>query len=298
MRRTAQGEAIAVWALYAADVLAVLVVYSLVEPERLRNVSHEGVAGGLSRGLVHLNFPVALVAILLVLLALAALPRRAWWAGGPAVALCAVVAWPGVVDQEDFDARVVNLVPALGVAIALPLTIAAARRAGASLAPWRRGDRARIAAAVAALVVSIPWIAAELGFHFPPWVFLTDEPYQEPGHPVTASVHLGHHHGFAGTLFFLSALMLSRPAIAAGKLRNVYRYLVSLLLVYGAVNLAQDFWHEQIVKRGWTGWDIPEAIVPRLHVIWLLMLTAAAAAYALGFARGDSGVVNGDNHAP
>lgn len=277
--------------------LAVLVVYSLVEPERLRHVSHEGLTGGLSRALVHLNFPVALVAILLVLLALAALPRRAWWVGGPALALCAVVAWPGVVDQGDFDARVVNVIPAAGVALAIALTVAAVRRAGASFAPPRRGDRARISVAVLAVLVGLPWIAAELGFHFPPWLFLTDEPYQEPGQRVTAAVHLGHHHGFAGMLFLLAALLLSRPAVSGTKLRIAYRALVSLLLVYGSVNLVQDLWHEQVLKRGWTEWDIPEAIVPGPHLIWLIMLGGAAVAYTLGFAEGDTAGASGDNRA-
>lgn len=277
--------------------LAVLVVYSLVEPDRLRNVSHEGIAGGLSRALVHLNYPVALVAILLVLLALAALPRRAWWVGAPALALCAVVAWPGVVDQGDFDARVVNAVPAVGVTVALAMTVAAARHAGASFAPRRRGDGVRIAIAVLAVLVGLPWIAAELGFHFPPWIFLTDEPYQEPGHPVTAAVHLGHHHGLAGMLFLFAALLLSRPWIPNARLRVVYRALVSLLLLYGTVNLVQDLWHEQIVKRGWTARDVPEAIEPRLNVIWLLMLAGAGVAYGLGFARGDTPAASGDNHA-
>ena len=107
------------WALFAADVLAVLVVYSLVDPSRLHNVSHGGLAGGLSRAFVHLSFPVAIVAVALILLALAGLPSRAWWVGGPALALCWFVAWPGVVDQDDLDAKLVNIVPALGVVLAL-----------------------------------------------------------------------------------------------------------------------------------------------------------------------------------
>jgi hypothetical protein len=278
-------------------VLAVLVVYSLVDPARLHNVSHGGLAGGIGRAFVHLSFPVAIVAVALILLALAGLPRGAWWLGGPALALCAFVAWPGVVDQDDLDAKLANIVPALGVSLAVALTIAAARTSGSAWSPWRRSDRARIAVGVIAVLVSLPWIAAEVGVHFPPWLFLTDEPYREPGEPITAAVHLGHHHGLAGTLFFLSALVLSRPSVGGRRLRTVYRFLVSLLLVYGATNLAQDFWHEQVVKRDWSEWDIPSALQPRLHAVWLLMLGAAAVAYALGFARGDTAAASGDNHA-
>src|SRR5205085_2621557 len=80
-----------------------------LDPAQLYHVSRHGLDGGLSRVLVALNFPIALVAIALVLVALDALPGRAWWVGGPAIALCAVTGWPGVVDQADLDARVVNV---------------------------------------------------------------------------------------------------------------------------------------------------------------------------------------------
>ena len=110
-------------------------------------------------------------------------------------------------------------------------------------------------------------------------------------------MHLGHHHGFAGMLFLLAALLLSRPAVSGTKLRIAYRALVSLLLVYGSVNLVQDLWHEQVLKRGWTEWDIPEAIVPGPHLIWLIMLGGAAVAYTLGFAEGDTAGASGDNRA-
>ena len=275
--------------------LAVLVVYSLVEPSLLYHVSRDGLAGGLSRAFVHLSYPVAVVGIALILLALAGLPRSAWWVGGPALALCAFVAWPGVVDQDDLDAKAVNAIPAVGVVLAVGLTVAAARRSGTRFAPRKKGDTARIVLGAGTVLVAMPWIAAELGQHFPPWLFLTDEPYREPGQPhATAAVHLGHHHGFAGTLFVLSALLLSRPSVAGRKLGLAYGYLVALLAVYGAMNLIQDFWHEQVVKRGWTGWDVPAVTEPRLHVIWLLMLSGAAALFALGFARTSAA---GDNHA-
>ena len=34
------------------------------------------------------------------------------------------------------------------------------------------------------------------------------------------------------------------------------------MLAYGSVNLAQDFWLEQVVKRGWTDEAIPSALRP------------------------------------
>ncbi len=75
MPRPGQGEALAAWALFAVVTLAVLVTYSRLDTSELYNVTHGGLAGGMSRAIVLLNFPVALVAIALTLLAVAALPR-------------------------------------------------------------------------------------------------------------------------------------------------------------------------------------------------------------------------------
>jgi len=284
--RPSQGEALAVWALAALDVLAVLVTYSRIDPSELYSVTHEGIEGGLGRALVQLDFPhVAGVAIPIALLALDALPRRAWLVGGPAIALCAVFAWPGVVEADDLDPKAVNAIPAFGVALVAGLTVAAARRAGTAFAPRRSGDALRVAVAIAVVLVSLPWIAAELGFHLPGGVFLTDDLYAEPGERVTAAVHLGHHHGFMGALLVLFALLLSRPALVHRGLRHAYSLLVSALLAYGAANLVQDLWHEQVVKRGWTGHDIPSVTTPRVAAVWVLVAAGTALAYALGFAR-------------
>ena len=146
----AQGEALAVWGIWAAVLLAIVVTYARLEPADLYHVSREGLSGGLSRALVEVNFPIALAAIALVLVALAVLPARAWWIAGPAIALCAVTAWPGVVDQDDLDARWVNAVPAVGVALALGLTVAATRRTGPRFVPRLRLDPARIVLAALA----------------------------------------------------------------------------------------------------------------------------------------------------
>ena len=283
MPAPAQGEAVTTWALLAADAITVLLVYSVLAPAELYNVSRDGVDGGLSRALVQLNFPLALVTLPLALLALDALPRRAWLVGGPALALCALV--PVTVDPGDLDARWRNALPALGVVLALGLTVAAARRAGIGFAPACSGDPYRLAVAAVVVLVSLPWFTAEAGFHLPGGVFLTSELYAEPGEPATAAVHLGHHHGFAGTLFVLSALVLSRPRIAGARLRRAYSLVLSLMLAYGAANLVQDLWHEQVVKRGWTASDIPSVLLPEVNVMWALVLGGAVVAYALGFAR-------------
>jgi hypothetical protein len=298
MRRgVPQGEALAVWGLLVADVLAILVVYSVVDPSELYAVTKSGLEGGLGRALVQLNIPsVAGTAVALVLLASDSLPRRAWLVGGPAIALCAVIVWPGVVEPSHLDAKPVNAIPAVGVVLAFALTVAAARTAGTGFAPRRAGDPARVVVGTIAVLVALPWIAAELGFHFPQGVFLTTKLYAEPHKPPTAAVHLGHHHGMMGTLMVLSALALSRPRLGSPRLQRIYAFLVSLMLVYGATNVVNDFWHEQVVKRGWSSSDVPSALVPGANPIWAIMLGAAVVLYVAGFARRDSATSNGDNH--
>jgi hypothetical protein len=278
-RGPSQGEALATWALWALVALCVVVTYSRLDPAVTYHVSRDGVAGGLSRTLTFLNFPFALVAIGLVLIAVAALPPRAWWAGAPAIGLCATI--PLFNDQADLDARWGNVVPAIGVAVALALTVAATRRAGGSFARRRLWDGARLVVAGLVLLVSLPWISAELGFHFPGDLFMGEELGREDGTTI-AAVHLGHHHGFDGALLVLTGLLLSRVVVPDGRLRLAVQCYLGLMLAYGAVNCVQDAWNEQLVKRGWTETAIPSALLPSLTPIWLVVAgLAVVATFAL-----------------
>lgn len=170
MKRSGQGEALAAWSIWGAITLLVVVTYSRIAPAETYNVSRDGLVGGLSRAVTLVNFPIALVAVALALLAVAALPRTAWWAAAPAIALCATLPW--VIDQGDLDAHWGEAIPALGVLMAVALTVAAVRRAGTSFAPRLPGDPARVIAVALVLVLSLPWAAADLGFHFPGDVFM------------------------------------------------------------------------------------------------------------------------------
>ena len=254
----------------------VVMTYSRVDPAVTYHVSRDGLDGGLSRAVTLVNFPIALVAIALVLIAMAVLPAVAWWAAAPAIALCATIPW--FVDQDDLAARWVNAIPALGVSIALVLTFAAAHRAGRALAPRRPWDGLRIGIAACVAVVSLPWIAAELGVHFPGDVFMGEELGREQDGTRIAAVHLGHHHGTDGALLVLTALLLSRVAIERRALRSVTFAYLGLMLAYGGVNFAQDAWNEQIVKRGWTDDGIPSALLPGVRPIWAVVLVLAVLA--------------------
>jgi hypothetical protein len=274
-RGTSQGEALATWALWGLITLVVLGTYSRLDPAETYHVSREGLAGGLSRSVTLLNFPIALVAIALVLIAVAALPHSAWWAAGPSILLCATIPW--FVDQSNLDAHWGNAVPALGVAIAAGLTAAATRRVGGSFAPTRPWDVARIVLAAVVLLVSLPWITAELGFHFAGDLFMGEELGREKDGTLIAAVHLGHHHGLDGALLVVTALLLSRVSIDGRVLRVVLFSYLGAMFAYGAVNCVQDAWNEQLVKRGWTDASIPSAILPSAKPIWLVVVALAVA---------------------
>jgi len=259
--------------LWALEALAVLITYSRLEPEALYNVDRGGdLAGGLSRLLTVINYPVALVGIALA--AISRGPRPLVWSS---IGLCALVAVPRVVDQDDLDARWINALPALGVVLAVALTVAAVRRDGAAFVRRARGDRLRLVLAAVLLVAALPWLAAELGFYFPGDLFLGEEvpPVRDKELPA---VHLGFHHGFGGVLLALTALVLSRAP--AGRSLRAY---LSLMLAYGVANAFQDGWNEQLWKREWVDWSVPSMLRPDIGVGWLAILAGAMAIYALWF---------------
>jgi hypothetical protein len=265
-----------VWALLLATAAVIVITYWRLAPEELYRVSEEGLALGLGRALVFLNYPVSLVAIPIAWLAAARIGTRwALWLAVVATALSAVTVWPGVVDQEDLDAKPVNALPALGVGIAFVLSLRA---------PWERIrrlplDRVRIVIGVVVWLVALAWIAAVLGFYFPGDVFLGEEIRRGGDGRLAPAVHLGDHEGLDAALLVTSALILSRyrPQLAV-------LGLLSLMLVYGLAVEWRDFWFEQLVKDGWTEWKPPQVLTPRASVAWGALL-ALAVVIALGVRR-------------
>ena len=272
---TTAANVTAVWALFGVVAVEIVVTYARVAPTELYHVSGTGAAAGFGRALVFLNFPVALAALPLLALAADRLPRSpvAMATSLLAGALCAVVFWPGVVDQGDLDARPVNALPAVGVALAVILTAAARLFRG----------RVRIHPGAAVLVVpllvlAIPWLAADLGFSLDGVpvlgsIFLTGKIVG--GH---AAVHVGHHHGMDGVLLALAALALIPAArqVPARALRAAACMYIGLELAYGLANAVQDGWLEQVVKRGWTGFEIPSVLHPAASLAWLGIAIAGA----------------------
>src|SRR3954454_10877139 len=273
-----------VWLVFAVVAAEILVTYSRVPAQQLYHVAGSGLEGGASRALVFADFPVALVAIAICGLLVARPPGRGWRAAAiVAATLCATVFWPGVVSEADLDARPVNAAAAGGVLVALILSLSLAPRGGLAAAPWRRFDRVRAVVAAAFLVLALPWLAADLG------LFLDGVPVlgrlfqtgsylpQQPGlPPFPPAVHHGHHHGMDGTLLVICALLLSRllPTVRRPWLRGALGLYLALMLCYGLGNIANDFWIEQVFKRGWTTWQIPNVLEPRVSVAWGVIVLA------------------------
>ncbi len=280
MARPSFIPAVFVWGFLGAIAVAIVVTYWRIPAGDLYHVTGEGAAGGFGRALVFLNFSAALAVLPLIALAADRMRdrRSAVVAAIAGAALCAVVFWPGVVDQDSLDPRLVNALPALGVGIALVLTYASGLF----------GVRARVhpAAAVfsvALLLLGIPWIAAELGFYLDGVpvlgrIFLTGTLYE--GEPA---VHYGHHHGLDGTFLALSALAVVPLVrrIEVRPLRTATGLYTGLALAYGLANVLNDAWFEQLGKRGTVDWRIPSVLNPKPSIPWLLIVLAALVFAAL-----------------
>jgi hypothetical protein len=259
----------------------------------LWKVHNTGFVGGAGRAFVFLSFSAALAACGALPIVVDRIGTRAAVAAGlVAFGLCATVAAPGVQTEGHLDPKWLNLPAVIGVGLAVALTgWATVRSRRDAPPPSHGGDRARLAVGVVALFFAAPYVAAELGFFLDGVpllgsIFQTGRIRPEPGagysHPA---VHHGHHHGMDGFLLAVSALLLSRLVgrIGNSALRGVTAFYLALMLVYGLTNETEDLWIEQVVKRGWTTWQIPNVLHPSLSLAWAAMVAVAALVYVAAF---------------
>src|SRR5213082_2387945 len=292
VRRTRSlGETYVVWLLFFLAAVAVFVTYWRLPPAVLWKVHNTGFIGGAGRAYVFLSFSAALAAIGILPIVVDRLEdRRADYAGLVALVLCATVAIPGVQTESHLDPKWSNLPAVLGVGLAFGLTLWASRTGRREFPrTTARGDAARLIVGGLSLFFAARYIAAELGFFLDGVpvlgsIFLTGAIRPEPGAGYWhAAVHHGHHHGMDGFLLAVSALLLSRlvGSIRRPLLRALTAVYLALLLVYGLTNQVHDLWTEQIVKRGWTSWDIPNVLHPSLSAAWAAMIASGLVIYAL-----------------
>jgi hypothetical protein len=280
-----------VWLLFGLAAIAVFVTYWRLPPSELWKVHNSGFIGGAGRALVFLSFSAAIAAVGILPIVLDRLDdRRADLAGLVALILCATVALPGVQTESHLDPKWSNVPAVLGVAMAFLLTVWASRDGRREFPrTTARGDAARLVVGGVSLFFAAPYIAAELGFFLDGVpglgsIFITGAIRPEPGAGYShAAVHHGHHHGLDGFLLTATALLLSRlvGSIRRPILRTLTAVYLALLLVYGLTNQVQDLWTEQIVKRGWTSWEIPNVLHPSLSAAWAAMIACGLVIYAL-----------------
>jgi hypothetical protein len=280
-----------VWLLFFLAATAVFVTYWRLPPSVLWKVHNSGFIGGAGRAFVFLSFSAAVAAIGILPIVVDRLEdRRADLLGLVALILCATVALPGVQTESHLDPKWSNLPAVLGVALAFLLTVWASRNGRREFPRTSaRGDAARLVVGGLSLFFAAPYIAAELGFFLDGVpvlgsIFITGAIRPEPGAGYShAAVHHGHHHGLDGFLLVATALLLSRlvGSIRRPVLRTLTAVYLALLLVYGLTNQVQDLWTEQIVKRGWTNWEIPNVLHPSLSAAWAAMIACGLVIYAL-----------------
>ena len=280
-----------VWLLFFLAATAVFVTYWRLPPSVLWKVHNSGFIGGAGRAFVFLSFSAAVAAVGILPIVVDRLEdRRADLLGLSALILCATVALPGVQTESHLDPKWSNLPAVLGVALAFLLTVWASRNGRREFPRTSaRGGAARLVVGGLSLFFAAPYIAAELGFFLDGVpvlgsIFITGAIRPEPGAGYShAAVHHGHHHGLDGFLLVATALLLSRlvGSIRRPVLRTLTAVYLALLLVYGLTNQVQDLWTEQIVKRGWTNWEIPNVLHPSLSAAWAAMIACGLVIYAL-----------------
>jgi hypothetical protein len=280
------------WAMWLAVCAATWATNARIPASQLYGFHGRGVVSAAGRVVVLLGWPVALASIPLLavsverLLASPHSRRSALWvvaASVLSVALCVTIAWPGAQQGSHLDAKFINAPAAVGVAIAFGVTMYVVATTG-------RGDRQpRTRTAVvwtavfaAILILSIPWLLANLGYYVGDVaglrsLFMSEQVVPDPGNPRLRAVHLGNHEGIDGVLLTLTAVVLMRTLgrIAPSARRTALALYLSVLLVYGLEVALADGWHEQIVKRGWTAWRVPTVLHPSASWAWLAVLAAA-----------------------
>lgn len=274
-------EAFLVWAVWGVVGIGVWLTYARLPAGELYNVSGTGFAAGAGRTLVFLGWPVALAAVALAIVAadrlLAGSPARSarvviWVSAVGAIGLCATIGLPGVLDPNDLDARAANVPAALGVLLALMLTLAAARiRAAGAHAPPTRGDWLALAAAPVVVLLSVPWVLAGVGVQ------------------MSDAVHLGNHEGIDGVLLAGTAFALRRPLrrMRPTLLRPLTGAYLALIATYGMAVAADDFWIEQVQKRGMVEHGLPYVLKPGPRPAWAALIAVACVAYAVAFRVGN-----------
>jgi hypothetical protein len=283
---------LALWAMWLAVCAATWATNARIPASLLYGFHGQGIVSAAGRVVVLLGWPVALAAIPLLAVSVErflASPhsrrsaRVVAAAAVVSVALCVTVAWPGAQQGSHLDAKFINAPAAVGVALAFGVTMyVLATTGGGDRLPRTRTAVVWTALFVAILLLSIPWLLANLGYYVGDVpglrsLFMSEQVVPEAGNPHLRAVHLGNHEGIDGVLLAVTAVVLMRTLgrIERSGRRTALAAYLPVLLVYGLGVALADGWHEQIVKRGWTSWRVPTVLHPSASWAWLVLLAAS-----------------------
>ena len=297
-------EALVAWAVWGVVAVGVWETYARFPPAELYNVTRSGLAGGAARTLLFMSWPVAIAAVAIVVVAAERIlagpaSRRLRWATWAAtavtIALCSTIALPGVLDATDLDAHPRNIPAAVGVLLALGLTLVAARLRGAGpREPLTRGDLLAIAAVPVLIAIALPWILAGAGVYTGDVpvlddIYVSKAVVPEPGEPALRAVHLGNHEGIDGILLAATAFGLRRSLrrMRPTVMRPLLGAYLALIAVYGLAVAADDFWLEQLQTRGTVSRGLPYVLTPGPRPAWAALIAVAAVVYVVAFRVGN-----------
>ena len=296
-------EALALWALYAAELAAIYRTHARL-PAPPGSTVPPGPAAGVRQAAIFLAHPCALAALPLGTVALARL--SAGTIGRAPAQTAAIAGGAAALTLPLTRGRVPPLARALAAATgsALGLTLAAIRSAGiGEAAPRQQGDGARLVIGIGVLGLALPWLLADVGVYVGDLPLLGKVYLSRQRLPPGArgpAVHLGHHHGMDGALLAWTGLALSRQLGGVRPpIREPLSLILAFLLVYGLARTAEDFWYEQVVKRGWTGRRLPRLVVagrPTGRGAWALLGAATGLVHVR--LRGHPGGVAGGRGNP
>lgn len=288
LRNRALMGLVLLWGALAVVTVAIFVTYTRTPVQELYHVRHGGPGEGLARALAFVGFPCGLIALATLPVVLQQLSRLTLAIGAAAAALLtAGVLWPDALDEAGLEARPGRILAALGVTVVVLLTAVALRTRSTERLGRRPWDRARIVIGALVAFAALPWLAADIGVSLDGVpglrsLFLTGVLAHQPDRPgLHPAVHIGHHHGMTGVLLVLAALLLSRTLdrVRSRALRIANGLCLSFMIVYGLANAAQDFWLEQIVKRGLTTTELPMMLTPSRQPVWALLAVLTVALF-------------------
>ncbi len=257
-----------IWLMVGVTIVATVLTYWRLPPALTYDFTESGLAGGLSRSVTYLGFPVTLIA-------LGALAVRGADRLGLVAAVLCLTALPFA--SSDLAAHAYDLPAVAGVALAAWLTTRGPVRRPSGLTPLR------IAVLVVLGLLALPWLIAMWGLYaqdLPVLGHLIRARQPTPGDPSHVSVHLGLHEGLYGAQVAAAAVLATlRPRSRWVSL------LWSLLFVYGLGVALEDGWHEQVVKRGLTATKLPGVLHPSVGVPWLALIALAVVVHVAWFGR-------------